>query len=105
MTRDEKQIRAIVNRCKTMLDHSHRGRDFDMLYIRPYFGQAGTWNRKIYRESQLLCYLLVKKMRKYNSMFPEHLRVVYYWGYDEFFERFEKEIPRMEGFPDLTEED
>ena len=101
--RDIHECIGIVERCRKFLNKSFPARGcFDMLYIRPYFGQAGTWNRKIYKDSQLLLYLIIKEMREYNAMLPEDKKVVYYYGYDEFFEKFEKEIPNMEGFPDLN---
>lgn len=94
---------GIVERYRKLLNKSFpKASAFDMLYQRPYFGQAGTWNRKIYRDSQLLYYLIIKEMREYNAMLPEDKKVTYYCGYDEFFEKFEKEIPNMEGFPDLS---
>ena len=95
---------GIVERWRRLLDKTFpHVCTFDMLFQRPYFGQAGTWNRKIYRDGQLLYYLIIKEMREYNAMLPEDKKVVYYYGYDEFFEKFEKEIPNMEGFPDLSE--
>lgn len=103
--KDIHDLRSVILRTKRYLDKtfSHTA-CFDMLYQRPYFGQAGTWNREIYRDSQLLCFLLIKKMRKYNAMLPEDKKIIYYYGYDEFYEKFEREIPNMEGFPELNEE-
>ena len=102
--KDIHDLRGYILRTKRYLDKNFpRTACFDMLYQRPYFGQAGTWNRKIYRASQLTVYLLVKRMREYNEMLPENQRVIYYYGYDEFFEKFEKEIPNMDGFPELNE--
>jgi len=94
---------GIVERWRKLLNKMfpHTG-CFDMLYMHPYFGQAGTWNRKIYRDSQLLLYLIVKEMREYNALLPKDKKVIYYYGYDDFFEAFQKEIPNMEGFPDLS---
>ena len=102
--KDIHDLRGYILRTKRYLDKSFpKAACFDMLYQRPYFGQAGTWNRNIYRDSQLTVYLLVKRMRKYNAMLPENQRIIYYYGYDEFFEKFEKEIPNMDGFPELNE--
>ena len=105
MTKHQKQVRAVINKAKTFLDQTFPNIGcFRMLYEQPYFGQAGTWNRSIYRDSQLLYFLLIKRMRKYNEMLPKDLKVIYYHGYDDFYEAFEKEIPKMNNFPELNEE-
>ena len=102
--KDIHDLQGIILRTKRYLDKTFPYVEcFDMLYQRPYFGQAGTWNRSIYRDSQLLYFLLIKKMRKYNAMLPKEKRIIYYYGYDEFYEKFEREIPRMENFPELNE--